>query len=127
MFTITTPSAGLRSLARTGFSLKVAVTIVGGVLTFLAAGLDGAPASAKPFDDEAPASKRVGYADLNLRVAEGRATLLHRIDVAARQVCRTDSPAPLMPNRSRSACVRTATANAWAQLGHAVTLAEAGR
>lgn len=95
--------------------------VIAGALTLIAAGTEGAYAS------EGPPSKRVSYADLNLRSAEGRATLVRRVKYAARQVCDSGSFHLTMPMRRDTVCVRRTTERAMAQVARVFEVAELTR
>lgn len=73
-------------------------------------GLAAAPAAAQAVD-----SVTVGYADLNLANAAGRAVLDRRIAHAARQVCGQFAPIELRRNSLSRACQADAIASAEAQ------------
>jgi len=106
---------------RHGRAQRAIALIVGSVLTLLAVGSETANAA------DGPPSKRVSYADLNLRAPEGRAVLVRRVKVAARQVCNVSaSPLPLGLRRS-NACIRATVDHAMAQVERAIVLAELSR
>lgn len=88
-----------------------------GALALLATDTEGAYAA------EDPPSKRVSYADLNLRSPQGRATLVRRVKYAARQVCDSGNFQLSMPLRRDTVCVRKTTERAMAQVERAFEVA----
>jgi len=109
------PPAGPRH----GHALRTALA----ALTGLLAVTTFAPDSARAAEPETR-SKRVSYADLNLRSEAGRVTLMRRVKAAAKQVC--DSGNGSLPlHRPSQRCVKTAVSGALAQIDSKVLLAQA--
>jgi UrcA family protein len=63
-------------------------------------------------DSDQPPSKTVSYADLNLTSPAGAATLYHRIQGAAKQVCKQYHGPDLTMLSVFNSCYRTAVENA---------------
>ena len=90
-------------------------------LALILAGLGTAPALAQTGAEPRIA---VGYADLDLDTAEGRAALDLRLLHAARTVCGTPSPADARGYARLAQCVAEARAAAAAQRDAAIALAQ---
>ena len=77
-----------------------------------------AGAATVPTAADAPPSKTVRYADLDLQTAQGVATLYHRLTIAAREVCPVADPAHLNYYRLSHECQQAAIARAVRAIGN---------
>ena len=103
---------------RHGHTLRVIAATVGGAITLLAFGGEAARAA------EGPPSKRVSYADLNLRSPAGREALVRRVRFAAKQVCYQSTYQSTMPFWQDRKCIKATMTTAMSQVDRAVVLAQ---
>jgi UrcA family protein len=62
--------------------------------------------------EDAPPSKTVRFADLNIQNPEGAKVLYHRIRVAAAEVCHASAGTDPILNRGETGCINQAVDNA---------------
>jgi UrcA family protein len=86
----------------------------------LAASLVSAPALASE------RTERVAYADLNLATADGQAELQHRLDAAARKVCRFDASGQVATAEKETACYRATRKTVGVRFAEAVENSQRG-
>jgi len=85
------------------------------------AGLVAMPAMAAQQQRTAsPPTAAVGYSDLNLNSAEGRAALAGRVRRAALRICGSGNLEPVGMQMARRACNRAALRSAEAQVSQAI-------
>ena len=99
--------------------MKRSFTTFAAAAAFALSALAFSPASAAETDTVTVMHTTVSYADLDLNTQHDARTMLHRINRAARNVCRTDTDSSSIVARYNTrACTREATMQTVMQLNH---------